>query len=63
MRTTTALPVHDLHRLMAPRAVWAILKGKATPQDAQRVADQILAECNDLQTLSARLTQLAQAHG
>jgi phospholipase C len=59
---TTALPVHDLHRLMAPRLVWEIVKDKRSPQEAMRLAEEILAGAGDLQTLHALLDRLAKEH-
>lgn len=57
---TAALPVHDLHRLMAPRLVWQIVKERASPQQATRLADEIMAGAGDLQSLHAALDRLAK---
>ncbi len=53
------LPVHDLHRLLVPRAVWALSGGRRTPAEAQALAEEILASATDLATL-ARLVDASR---
>lgn len=54
--------LHDLHRLMAPRAVWAIVKGRVDAREAQRIADDIMAQADDLKTLHGLLAHLARQY-
>jgi phospholipase C len=57
------LPVHDLHRLMAPRLVWHLVQGRLPPREAQQLSEQILAGAQDLQSLYQAVAQVAQAYG
>jgi hypothetical protein len=52
--------VHGLHRLMAPRVVAALAAGKLSPQEIDRVSNEILAGATDLRSLHAMLDSLAK---
>lgn len=61
--TSHPLPVHDLHRLMAPRVVWGLVQGKLPPAQAAKLAEDILAGSQDLQSLYAAISQVADSYG
>jgi hypothetical protein len=52
--------VNDLHRLMAPRAVAAIAKGKLSQVEINRLSDEIMNEATDVASLHRRLERLAK---
>ncbi len=52
--------VHDLHRLMTPRLVWAIAGAKLGAQECLRLADDMLAQATDLKSLHAMIDALAK---
>ena len=52
--------LHDLHRLMAPRLVWALTGHELGPREATQVADDILARATDLKTLHKLIDDLAK---
>ncbi|SDZ96251.1 alkaline phosphatase family protein [Variovorax sp. YR216] len=52
--------LHDLHRLMAPRAVTALAAGKLPPDEINRISEQILADATDLKSLHAMIDALAK---
>lgn len=59
-RSGRAERVHGLHRLMAPRLVATLAAGKLSPEEINRLSDQILAGATDLKTLHAMLDNLAK---
>jgi phospholipase C len=52
--------LHDLHRLMAPRAVWALAAEKMSAHECCRIADDILERATDLKTLHALIDDVAK---
>ncbi len=44
-------PLHSLHRLMAPRLVWALTGHRLSPAEATRLSDEILGSATTLRTL------------
>jgi phospholipase C len=54
------LRVHDLHRLMTPRLIWTLTGGKLRPQEAVKMADHILTQATDLESLSSMIDDLAK---
>jgi len=55
-----SIRLHDLHRLMAPRLVWALTSHKLSPQEAIQAADNILAQATDLESLHKLIDDLAR---
>ena len=55
------LPIHDLHRLMAPRALQHLLADRMAPQEAAAIAEQLLNECPDAQSLHDAIQRLVKA--
>lgn len=51
--------VSELHRLMAPRAIAAITKGKLSAEEINRLAEDIMGEVTDAAGLHRRLQKLA----
>jgi len=56
------IPVNDLHRLMAPRIVWSILRGKVDSSEAIRIADDIVKRATTLKSLHAMIDELAKRY-
>ena len=52
--------LNDLHRLMVPRIVWALARGKLSAAEAGRISDDILARATNLKTLHALIDEQAQ---
>jgi Phosphoesterase family len=52
--------LHDLHRLMAPRLVAALVSEKLSAQETSEIANDILARATDLKTLHALVDDLAK---
>ncbi|WP_374404580.1 alkaline phosphatase family protein [Niveibacterium sp.] len=57
------LALNDLHRLMTPRIVWAIARGKLSAAEATKVSDDILARATNLATLHALIDEFAKRMG
>jgi hypothetical protein len=57
------IPLHDLHRLMLPRLVWAMLGDKLDIRAVERITRDLQAQASDLQTLQRLLDELEQRHG
>lgn len=57
------LKLHDLHRLMTPRIVWALARGRLSAAEAARVSDEILARATDLRSLHALIDAFAKQQG
>jgi hypothetical protein len=55
------LPIHDLHRLMAPRALQHLLADRMPPAEAAAVAEDLLNECPDAQSLHDAIQRLVKA--
>jgi len=55
------LPIHDLHRLMAPRALQHLLADRMPPAEAAAIAEDLLNECQDAQALSDAIQRLVKA--
>jgi phospholipase C len=55
--------LHNLHRLMAPRAVAAIAHGKLSDREIRETSDDILSRATDLTTLHALIAELARRLG
>ena len=56
--STGAAPLHDLHRLMAPRLIWALTKGAMSAADAKRLSDDILGQATSVDDLARRIRDL-----
>ncbi|WP_341679289.1 alkaline phosphatase family protein [Niveibacterium sp. SC-1] len=54
------IPLNDLHRLMAPRVVWSLVRGKLSRVEAERIADDILSKATSLKSLHSLLDDLAR---
>lgn len=54
-----AQPLHDLHRTMTPRLIWALARGRLTPAETQRISAEILSKATDLPSLHAAITEAA----
>jgi Phosphoesterase family len=52
--------LHDLHRLMAPRAIWALAAEKMSARECCRIADDILEQATDLKSLHALIDDVAK---
>lgn len=52
--------VHDLHRLMTPRLIWALAGGKLTPQETGAIADDILTRATDASSLHALIADFVK---
>jgi len=59
--TSGPLPIHDLHRLMVPRALQHLLADRMLPQEAAAIAEQLLNECPDAQSLHDAIQRLTKA--
>jgi phospholipase C len=55
---TNPVRLHDLHRLMIPRVVWALSNGKLSPAEAKARSDEILSKATDLAAAHRMLEQL-----
>jgi phospholipase C len=58
--SSTPVRMNDLHRLMAPRAVAAIAKGKLSQDEINRLADEIMNNATDATSLHLGLQRLVQ---
>jgi phospholipase C len=58
--SATPVRINDLHRLMAPRAVAAIAKGKLSQDEINRLADEIMNNATDATSLHLGLQRLVQ---
>lgn len=60
--TGAGRPLHDLDRLMIPRAVWAATGGTLSAPESNALATEIM-KGGDVASVQAALAQLAAAHG
>lgn len=58
--TPRNMRLNDLHRLMTPRIVWAIAKGRLSIAEASGVSDDILARATTLDQLHALIDEFAK---
>jgi len=56
------IPLNDLHRLMAPRVVWSLVRGKLSRTEAEKLSADILGRASTLKSLHAMLDDLARRY-
>ena len=54
--------LHDLHRLMLPRLIWALAENEPSAQATAQTADRMLAQAPDLRSLHAQIVTLAKQY-
>ena len=57
-RPAASYRLHDLRRLMIPRLIWYISKGKLSDTERQATTDDILSSVDKLNDLHIRLNDL-----
>ena len=57
------IPLHDLHRLMAPRLISSLLGRRLGAAEAQRVSEDILDRATSLESLHGMITDAVKRYG